>query len=245
MILSPSPKPARVPRIARDERGGIFSVLVILLVLIVAVGGAGYWFFIREDAKAKPKIDVTKVVAGGAIDGTWELTPNAAGSFAQYRITEKFAQGLVENEATGQTADVTGSLKISGTTISGIDVTANLAVLKSDKDFRDNALKDRGLETNKFPTATFVATEPISLPSAPTKGVTLDVPITGDLTMHGVTKSVSITMKGRWDGAKIQVIGEVPINLGDYGITAPTSPVVAEVDDQGTIELNLFFTKAS
>ena len=220
-------------------------MLVILLVLIVAAGGAGYWFFIREDTKAKPKIDATKVVAGGTADGTWELTANSAGSFAQYRIHEKFVNGLLDNEATGQTTDVTGSMKISGTTVSDIAVTANMAVLKSDKDFRDQVIKDRGLETNKFPTAKFVATTPITLPSAPKVGVTVDVPVTGDLTLHGVTKSVTITLKGRWDGAKIQIIGELPIKLPDYGMTGPTSPLVAEVDDHGSFELKLFFTKAS
>ena len=220
-------------------------MLVILLVLIVAAGGAGYWFFIREDTKAKPKIDATKVVAGGTADGTWELTANSAGSFAQYRIHEKFVNGLLDNEATGQTTDVTGSMKISGTTVSDIAVTANMAVLKSDKDFRDQVIKDRGLETNKFPTAKFVATAPITLPSAPKVGVTVDVPVTGDLTLHGVTKSVTITLKGRWDGAKIQIIGELPIKLPDYGMTGPTSPLVAEVDDHGSFELKLFFTKAS
>lgn len=245
MSLSPSPEPARVPRVTRDERGGIFSVLVILMVVVVAAGAAGYWFFIREDKKAKPKIDVTKVVAGGTVDGTWKLTPNSAGSFAQYRIHEQFADGLLDNEATGQTADVTGSMKISGTTVSDINVIANMAALKSDKDFRDGVIKDRGLETNKFPTAKFVATAPITLPSAPKKGVTVTVPLTGDLTLHGVTKSVTITLKGRWDGAKIQVIGELPIKLPDYGMTGPTSPLVAEVDDHGTLELKLFFTKAS
>ena len=228
------------------QRGGIASILVILVAVIVVAGGAAYWFLIREDSKPKPKIEQTKTVAGGTVDGTWKLTANDAnGSFAQYRIKEQFAGGAIQSEATGHTNDVTGSMKISGTTVSDITVTANLAVLKSDKDFRDGVLKERGLETNKFPKATFTSTAPITLASAPVKGTTINVPVTGDLTLHGVKKSVTVTLKGRWDGEKIQVVGELPIKLPDFGITPPTSPVVAEVDDHGTLELKLFFTKTS
>ena len=230
-----------------DERGGVAKLLITLLVLVVIAGGAAYWFLIREDTKPKPKITETPIAAGpGTVDGTWTLAPNDAdGSLAQYRIGEQFADGLVHSEATGHTTDVKGTMKISGSTVSNVDITANLAALKSDKDFRDGIIRDRGLETNKFPTATFVSTAPATLPSAPVKGATVDVPITGNLTLHGVTKPVTITLKGRWDGAKIQVVGDLAIKLPDYGMTAPTSQIVAAVDDHGSLELKLFFTKAS
>ena len=237
----------RTHRPITDERGGVAKLLITLLVLIVVAGGAAYWFLIREDTKPKPKITQTPVAVGtGTADGTWTLTANDSdGSFAQYRIGEQFAGGVIHSEATGHTNDVKGTMKVSGTTVSGVNITANLAALKSDKDFRDGVIKDRGLETNKFPTATFVSTAPATLPGAPVKGATVDVPITGDLTLHGVTKPVTITLKGRWDGAKIQVVGDLAIKLPDYGMTAPTSQIVAAVDDHGSLELKLFFTKAS
>ena len=206
----------RTHRPITDERGGVAKLLITLLVLIVVAGGAAYWFLIREDTKPKPKITQTPIAAG-----------------------------VVHSEATGHTNDVKGTMKISGTTVSDVTVIANLAALKSDKDFRDGVIKDRGLETNKFPTATFVSTAPATLPTAPVKGATVDVPITGNLNLHGVTKPVAITLKGRWDGAKIQVVGDLAVKLPDYGMTAPTSQIVAAVDDHGSLELKLFFTKAS
>ena len=227
-------------------RGGVATVVVIVVVVLAGAGFAGYWFFIRSDAASHPSIKATTTNGSGSLDGTWHVTANdAKGSFVQYRVHEQFASGLVDNEATGKSTDVTGSMTVNGTTVSGIEVTANLAALKSDRDFRDNALKNRGLETDKFPTAKFVADGPVTLPSTPTKGQTVTVQVPGKLTLHGVTKSVTAPIEARWDGTTVQVVVKaLPIRLGDYSITPPAGGPIAEVDDHGDLELQLFFAQA-
>jgi polyisoprenoid-binding protein YceI len=242
LMRNPFPPPPR--RGGRSPAGSIGAWLLGVTVVILAVVFAGYWFFLRSDSKAKPKIENTKVTAGGSLNGTWKVTANdAAGSFVGYRVHERFAQGLVDNEATGRTSDVTASMSVDGSTVSDVSVTANLATLRSDKDFRDERLHRQGLETDTFPTATFVASGPVTLPDPPAKGRTVAVSVDGDLTLHGVTKQVSVPLKGRWDGRTIQVVGELPVRMSDYGMTAPTSPVIAEVDDHGSLELQLFFVQ--
>jgi polyisoprenoid-binding protein YceI len=230
----------------RNARGGVATVVVIVLLVLAAAGFAGYWFLIRSDAAAKPEIKATETTAGGDVDGVWTLTANDRdGSFVQYRVHEQFAQGLVDNEATGKSTDVTGTMTVRGTTVSGVEVTANLAALKSDRDFRDQALHGRGLETDKFPTAKFVADGPVTLPSAPVKGRTFTVDVPGTLTLHGVTRPVTPSVEARWDGRTVQVVVRaLPIQLSDYSITPPTGGPVAEVDDHGDLELQLFFTQA-
>jgi polyisoprenoid-binding protein YceI len=237
-------KPAASP--SDRARGGIATVVVIIVVVLAAGGFAGYWFLIRDDAAAKPTIKATKTVEGGAVDGNWTLSADDAnGSFVQYRVHEQFAAGLVDNDATGKSTDVTGTMTINGTTVSDVTVTANLAALKSDKDFRDNALKSRGLETDKFPTAKFVASGPVTLPSSPAKGVTVNIDVPGSLTLHGVTKTVTAPIQARWDGKTVQIVVKaLNINLPDYSITPPTGGPIAEVDDHGDLELQLFFTQA-
>jgi polyisoprenoid-binding protein YceI len=226
-------------------RGGIATILVIAVVVLAAAGFGAYWFFIRSDAAPKPTIKNTTPSAGGSVDGTWTLAANDAdGSFVQYRVHEKFAAGLVDNAATGKSTDVTGTLTIKGTTVSDVSVTANLAALKSDREFRDNALKTRGLETDKFPTAKFVGSGPVTLPTAPVKGATVDVEVPGELTLHGVTKTVTVPVQARWDGKTVQVVVKaLNVNLTDYGMTPPTGGPVAEVDDHGDLEMQLFFTQ--
>ena len=97
--------------------------------------------------------------------------------------------GAIEQTATGRTSDVTGSFTITGTTVRDVSVTADLRTLTSDRDQRDNAIKDRGLESNRFPEAKFVLTAPIDEPKLPAAGETVTTTAKGDFTLHGVTKT--------------------------------------------------------
>ncbi len=66
---------------------------------------------------------------------------------------------------------------------------------------------------------------------------------TGDLTLHGVTRSVQVPLQASWDGASaisIATPAGIPIQMADYGIEPPDSGFVS-VDDNGEIELQLVF----
>ena len=108
---------------------------------------------------------------------------------------------------------------------------------------RDQRLRNSGIESDRYPQAKFVLAQPITLASTPTVGQTITADAVGDFTLHGVTKRVTISIEGRWDGAVVQVVGHLPIVFGDYNITAPSSPLVASVDDHGEMEFQLFFRK--
>jgi polyisoprenoid-binding protein YceI len=232
----------------------IWKWLVLGLVVVVGLGVAGWYFFLKTDPAPRAEIKLTPVVtdstvAGGSssasgLDGTWTVKPGNASNFVGYRVTEKLFANISDTEATGRTDNVTGSLKIDGTTISDVTVTADLRDLKSDNDFRDGRIRSEGLESDRFPEAKFVLTRPIVLSAVPAAGDTVKTEATGDFTLHGVTQSVTIPLEGRWDGKQVQVVGSLPIVFSDYGITAPTSNLVASVDDHGEMELQLFFSKS-
>ena len=135
-----------------QERGGIITFLMLAVVVVVAGAAAFWWFFVRSDAAPPPTIENTSVVAGGTLDGSWTATPGGP-SFVQYRVKEQFAGAVIQTDATGRTNDVTGTMTINGTTVSGSTVSANLVTLKSDKDRRDHYIRDNGLQSNQFPTA--------------------------------------------------------------------------------------------
>jgi polyisoprenoid-binding protein YceI len=224
----------------------ILKWLVLGLVVIVALGVVGWYFFLKTDPEPRAAIKVTPTVAAtaGALDGTWTVKPGSAENFVGYRVTEKLFANISNTEATGRTGNVTATMKIGGTTISDVTVTADLRDLKSDNNFRDGRIKSEGLQSDRFPEAKFVLTSPIALSAAPAVGETVKTQATGDFTLHGVTHRVAISLEGRWDGKQVQVVGNLPIVFGDYGITAPTAPAVASVDDHGEMELQLFFTKS-
>jgi polyisoprenoid-binding protein YceI len=226
----------------RSERGGILTFLMLAVVVVVGAAGAFWWFFIRSDAAPPPKIEDTNLAAGGTLDGAWKVTPGGE-SYAQYRVKEQFAGAVIQTDATGRTNDVTASMTINGATVSDIAVRVNLVSLKSDKDRRDSYIRDNGLQSHQFPTATFVATRPITLSQAPQKGEKITTTATGKLTLHGITKMVTMPVQGRWDGTTVQVVGKLPIRFVDYGITPPNIGGFVSVGGTGTIELALFFAQ--
>ena len=65
----------------------------------------------------------------------------------------------------------------------------------------------------------------------------------GTLTLHGVTKPVTVPVEARWDGDTIEVAGNAPVVLADYKIEPPDTGVV-KVDDHGSFELALTFRRA-
>ena len=159
-----------------------------------------------------------------------------------YRVDEELAN-VGAATAVGRTPDVTGSLTLSGTTITAAEVTADVSTLTSDDDRRDGQLQRQALETGTFPTATFSLTESIDLGSVPAEGEVISVNASGDLTLHGQTKSVQIPLEARLAGNVVTVTGSTEIVFADYGIEQPTSFIVLSIADRGTMELQLQLTK--
>src|SRR4051794_40706755 len=97
--------------------------------------------------------------------GTWKV---ASGSLAGYRVREKLAGLPAESDAVGRTTDGTGTATIarSGTAlaVSAARFDVNLLKLESDDGRRDSRIRSQGLESSRFPTATFVLATPIPLP---------------------------------------------------------------------------------
>ena len=79
-------------------------------------------------------------------------------------------------------------MTINGTTVSDVTVEADLRDLTSDNELPGRASPLRRLESDQFPQAKFVLTEPITLSKAPAAGETITTEGTGDFTLHGVTK---------------------------------------------------------
>jgi polyisoprenoid-binding protein YceI len=231
-------------------------------VLVAGVGAAvGLWYlFFRPSGPAPVALSSESPASGavatlgpgtsagpdgtlsGGIDGTWSIDASQ-GSFVGYRVQEQLA-GIGGNIAVGQTTAVTGTLAISGTQVTDVSITADLTQLKSDDQRRDGQLQQRGLETDTFPTATFKLSQPIDLGSVPADGQTISVTATGELTLHGVTKTVDIPLQARLNGNTIEIVGSLAITFADYSITPPTSFIALSVADHGTMELHLFFTRA-
>ena len=179
--------------------------------------------------------------AEGDLSGTW--TVDAANSFVGYRIDEELAR-IGSTTAVGRTSDVTGTLEFDGSTITSVDVTADLSTLQSDDDRRDGQLKRQALETNEFPEASFVLTDPIAIEGDPASGEPISATAVGDLTIHGVTNRVEFALQGQLVDGRVVVVGSTVIVLADYDIEQPSSIAVLSVSEEGTMEMQLVFVRA-
>jgi len=164
-------------------------------------------------------------------------------SFVGYRVQEQLA-GIGANTAVGRTPVVSGTLTLSGTTVTAVEVTADLFTLQSDDDRRDSSLRRQALETSQYSSATFKLTQPIELGSLPADGATLSETAKGELTLHGVTRPISIDLKATRKGGMITITGSMTIVFADFNIQKPTSFIVLSVDDHGVMELQLHFVHA-
>ena len=181
----------------------------------------------------------------GSVAGTWNV---AANSVAGYRVREQLANLPAQSDAVGRTSQVTGSLTIesagSTTTVTAGTLTVDTTSITSDKTQRDNRLRSEGLQTDQFPTATFTLTKPVEVPAAALAGTASNVTLTGDLTLHGVTKSVEIPAQAQLLNGTIQVAGSISFPLSDYSITAPNiGGVIVSIADTGTLEFLVNFSK--
>ena len=191
-------------------------------------------------------VAASAATSGGAVAGTWTV---AADSVAGYRVREQLANLPAESDAVGRTDQVTGSITVetSGatTTLTAASLSVDMTSLASDKTMRDNRLRREGLESDAFPTATFVLTAPVEVPAAALAGTASDITLTGDLTVHSVTKSVQIPAQAQLVNGTIQVAGSLTFPLSDYAIVAPNiGGLIVSIAEDGTLEFLVNFTKS-
>jgi polyisoprenoid-binding protein YceI len=177
------------------------------------------------------------------LDGDWTVD-DSQDSFVGYRVTENLAR-VGTTEAVGRTSDITGSATIDGTSVTAAAFEADLTTLTSDESMRDGQLGRQAIQTDQFPTATFTLTQPLELGSDLAAGAASQVVAHGDLTLHGVTQPVDITLDLQYTNGVIVAVGSLEIQFADFGIEQPTSMRVVSVEDHGMMELQLYFMPAS
>src|SRR5262249_41033283 len=137
------------------------KIALIAVVLVVVLGGFGfYWFVLKSDAP--PETTLAQVTGGttgapsnrATPDGTWKVQQSAS-VFVGYRMMELFGGETIKKEAAGRTGAVTGTMTVAGDQVTAAEFSADMTQLKSDQSRRDNFIKNAGLETAKFKTATF------------------------------------------------------------------------------------------
>jgi polyisoprenoid-binding protein YceI len=149
-----------------------------------------------------------------AATSTWQIDPNH--SAAQFAVRH-----LVISTVRGAFTKVNGTIQLDDKDISksSVEVTidadsVDTRVLNRDKDLRS----DHFFDVQKYPTITFKSTKVEQVEPGKLK-------VTGDLTIHGVTKPVVLDVEGPtaavkdpWGNQRAAANATTKINRQDYGV---------------------------
>jgi polyisoprenoid-binding protein YceI len=166
----------------------------------------------QNPAENVPAADVSTATnaatSAPAAAKTYAFGPaNSKMEFTGSKVTGKHDGGF--NKFTGELNVVDG--KLAG---AGNKVVIDMASTFSDTDRLTGHLKSADFfDVTKFPTATFVTT-------AIEPGVTNSI-VTGNLTLHGVTKQISFPAKIEVSEAAVKVNAEFFLNRFDFDIKYP------------------------
>lgn len=103
---------------------------------------------------------------------------------------------------------------------SGVAVSVPLADLDTGIDLRNRHMREKYLETDKYPNATLVVDR--SSIQLPAEGSTVQGQGKGKMTLHGKTKEVVFQYVIRREKGVYITEGKVPLNIKDFDINIPS-----------------------
>jgi polyisoprenoid-binding protein YceI len=218
---------------------GVAGGVVVLVGAFAAFGGPLYKQ-LAGTPDAVPSLTATadSGAALGDLSGQWSV---GGSSFAGYRVDEVLNGTPVT--VNGRTEAVTGDVTVDGSQVTAGTVSVDVTTIATDQPPRDAYFRNEAMETDEFPTATFTLTQPIQVDGVEA-GVPATFDVTGELTLHGVTKPVTASMQAAFTPGSGQITGSIPITFQDFGVEAPSLGFVT-VEDQGSVEFSLDVTPAA
>ena len=169
-------------------------------------------------------------------------------SDASYQVQEKFLNRPLPNTAIGKTSTIKGSFLVrlgNAPAITSMNITVDLRTLTSDQDRRDNAIRGQWLESDTYPYATFVVKDAQALPANASDGQEVSFKITGDMTIHKVTRQETFTVKGKLVGKTITGTATALVYMKNYGFSAPDIFGLLTVTDGVTVTFNFTATQTN
>lgn len=212
---------------------------IAVVVVIAFAAGAFYLFGGSSDASGKGGSSSAATLAPSKDATTFTIDPSS--SQATFTIDEVLFGK--PNTVVGKTNSITGQIQINHKDPSQSQlgqIRVDLSTLLTDNDFRNRALQNRILETdqpaNQF--AVFVPTSLKGLPSSISVGQPVSIQITGDLTIHQVTRTVTFDARVTLTSAT-ELTGQAQstVKYKDFNLAIPNVPSVTGVSDDVLLAL--------
>ncbi len=203
------------------------------------------------DAPAEPTVDNAPIVAPTSLPATQAApaAPDAGGVLYTLKQDGSEARFIIHEElrgspkeVVGKTNQVAGEVSIDtanlGATRIGA-ITVNARALATDDNQRNQAIRNRILQTDQFELITFEPTEVVGLSGAAQVGVDYPFQVKGNLTIVDKTQPVTFDVTVRASAVdRLSGTATAEIQRSDYGILIPSVPFVANVGETVKIEID-------
>jgi polyisoprenoid-binding protein YceI len=224
----------------------IVAGVVVLGATAAIAGPIVYRDVIVGEAEAAPSLtaspdtqaDASAGAAAEDLSGEWSVE---SGSYAGYRVDEVL--NGTDVTVVGRTEQVTGTLQVDGLSLTAAEITVDVASIETDSGNRDDYFRDTAVRVDEHPTATFVLTDAVIADTEPVVGEVQTVQATGELTLAGVTQTVTVELQAVLNGDTGEVAGSIPVTFADFGVEAPNLGFVS-VEPAGFIEFSLQLARA-
>ena len=237
---SPSELPATAPG------GGSPRALLLFAVGLLAIplGLILLYLAATRGEPPTPRPDVARGLLGidqpspaEALDGQWSLIGDQTHRMG-VTVEETLADATSRSRTT-ETAALEGGLLIRAGQLEAIVAQADLRAMRS-ADGSAADLRRIGIDAEAFPLARFRSTTPVALPESVPLGTPLKLRVDGELTVHGVTRPLSIdvvlTLRNE-DQVVADLAATGTIRPTDWGVTPTPDGDVRSVGDEVRIEI--------
>jgi polyisoprenoid-binding protein YceI len=191
-----------------------------------------------EATPAQPG-EPTQVNSGGVV--VYKIVPGE--SVVNYEVGETFFnQNNRFNLAVGTTTDINGEISVDegnpqNSSIGPIQI--DISKFTSDSSRRDNAIRDRFLQSRQYPIATFVPTSIEGLPDSYSPGQELTFKVTGDLTIKETTKPATFDVTAKIIDGTLNGTATTIISLNEFGVGPIEIGGMLKTEDEAKLILTL------
>lgn len=200
----------------------LFTLVAVLLGLAVAIPTAA------TAAPAGPPGGLQRFVI---VPGESQVT---------YRVGEVLiSQGNRFNVAVGTSGAIRGEILIDRARPRNSrigPITVDISQFRSDSARRDNAIRDRWLESSRFPTAEFTPTSIEGLPEAYTEGQEITLQVTGSLKVREVTRPTTFAVSIKLQGEVMTGLATTAIKMTDFGFDPPSIFGILRAENDAKLE---------
>nr|WP_151528808.1 MULTISPECIES: YceI family protein [Corynebacterium] len=221
------------------------AVVVIVVLTLLAVAPVVYKAVMNSGVQTGGISTEQANAASTDVNGEWTVVPSAEGNTTSVGYTFEEILPGERRSTSGSTRAVTGSATVSDNSVqAGAEMVADLTQVETDQKRRDVNVRRKLLETELYPEARFVLTEPADLSQVPDDGTPATVQLDGEFTIKGVTNQVSAEFEVLRSGESIILAGTIPFNREDFGVKTPDF-IAAKISEDGELNIRISMQKDS